>query len=548
MRVYIDSTNKAKYDELFALIGEATGNTVDNLPSYFEALEKVKDESQLNKFFRIPLDEPCFTINLSTRVITVPRDFTSYGLGVQGDAYAEVVFFESDRYFDQVDLASTECWIQWSTAKKKGNSKSVYVDVTEDKMLFGWAITEDMTESATTIDFAVRWFTRDADNNKVTYSLSTQKASCAIKSSLNLDVVAPDMQPDLDIENILRNRPKYSGIINSLDGAAATITTNLENGIYNLRAPETDDEQTAYDVAALELGDLADDNGDHDGIYPLTIVATAPSTTGEKTYTITYQWYNGSTKLNGEENASYTAYKAGNYYVKIGCAEVGGKAGTRYINSNTVEIPAAEEIEFENPSIQSYLWCFKDGDDSGVNPTIKYPIKGTPEGKITYALYKGENKIVQDAAEYTLTGDFEGDIYFSAQNRLNNTVSTEIKTTTAHVRRAPVAPPCPTISLENTTLIATIDTDKLDEISKTWAEKEFYYTWTIMESESQKVIQTSEAGHEIDINQLLTRGDHYYSVTCVCIHKVIHGVDTKQKTSPLAVKSLTVSDGKITVS
>ena len=192
MRVYLDPNNaelKAKYDELFAQIARETNKTVVDLPTYFDALENIKMGSQKYKYFRIPLDEPCFEINMSTRAISVPKDFATYGLGVKGDTRAEIVFFESDRFFDQVDLKSANCWIQWvnTSTQAKGNSQSVYMDATEEKLLFGWVITEEMTSGAGNIEFAVRWFTTD-ENGNISYSVSTQKATCSIKSSLDLDI------------------------------------------------------------------------------------------------------------------------------------------------------------------------------------------------------------------------------------------------------------------------------------------------------------------------------------------------------------------------
>ena len=54
--------------------------------------------------FQMPEDEPIYTIDLTTRKITVPKN-----LGVVEDHQAERIFFEIDRDCNGVDLAKTIC-------------------------------------------------------------------------------------------------------------------------------------------------------------------------------------------------------------------------------------------------------------------------------------------------------------------------------------------------------------------------------------------------------------------------------------------------------
>lgn len=547
MRVYLDPNNaelKAKYDELFAQIAADTNETVVDLPTYFNALENIKTGSQKYKYFRIPLDEPCFTINMSTRAISVPKDFATYGLGVKGDTRAEIVFFESDRFFDQVDLKSTNCWIQWvnTSTQAKGNSQSVYMDATEDKLLFGWVITEAMTSGAGNIEFAVRWFTTD-DSGNVSYSVSTQKATCSIKSSLDLDV--KDLQPELDIENILINRPKYSGVINSLDGSAAVITTNLTAGEYNLARPEEDTGElwTAYQAAATDLpADLVtvDTSGNkvHDGVYKFEVAAKAP-TEGSQ---LKYQWFDGSKQLNGETKADYIAHKAGNYYVKIGCTEKNGGAGTRYINSNTVTIPAAKDIKFgADYNFPTFAWYYSEAEKASKNITFNCAVvdKETgklPNGKVTYTFSKrdengeGGSIIIENGnmATYKFDEAFEGYLSCSAQNRANNTVSDKLTVDNeCYIRMYPIQLPQPTLALggDNTQLIATVESTEPKWAISMKHKSEFKYSWSVSKNNEQQMPGLlTETGNIADLTKLpkpsVAGTKIQYSISCNVKHVV----------------------------
>jgi hypothetical protein len=59
---------------------------------------------------RLPLDEPFFEINANTRAITVPSSLSQ--VGIVGDKYAEILFFRIDRYFDAIDLATRNIYIE----------------------------------------------------------------------------------------------------------------------------------------------------------------------------------------------------------------------------------------------------------------------------------------------------------------------------------------------------------------------------------------------------------------------------------------------------
>lgn len=161
-------------------------------------------------FLRLPLDEPFFEINANTRGITVPGELSQ--IAVKGDKLAEVVFFRIDRYYDAVDLNTRHIYIEWELPDgTKGISRDFLRDTQseKDKIIFGWAIGEELTKQVGTIKFAVRfveWFDNtvlDQENRRITldtatertqmlYSFSSLPATVSVVDSLNYSLFEDD--------------------------------------------------------------------------------------------------------------------------------------------------------------------------------------------------------------------------------------------------------------------------------------------------------------------------------------------------------------------
>jgi len=153
---------------------------------------------------RLPLDEPFMEINANTRAITVPAALRQ--IGVVGDKFAEIIFFEIDRYFDAVDLDTRQIYIEWEAPDgaggvRKGVSRDFLKDTQskskEGKIIFGWLIGDELTKNVGTIRFAVRfveWTDMSDSANKpesgtgLLYSFSSLPAQINVVESLNYDL------------------------------------------------------------------------------------------------------------------------------------------------------------------------------------------------------------------------------------------------------------------------------------------------------------------------------------------------------------------------
>lgn len=185
-------------------------------------------------FLRLPLDEPFFEINANTRGITVPGELSQ--IAVRGDKLAEIVFFRIDRYYDAVDLNTRHIYIEWELPDgTKGISRDFLRDAQseKDKLIFGWAIGEELTKQVGTIRFAVRfveWFDvaeggvnernesvdKAQSGTQMLYSFSSLPATVSVVESLNYSLFEDDEALRL-----------YNTLIT--DENIGTITLYLEN-------------------------------------------------------------------------------------------------------------------------------------------------------------------------------------------------------------------------------------------------------------------------------------------------------------------------------
>lgn len=218
----------------------------------------------------LPLDEPHFVINSNTRAITIPTDFKKNGIAVQGDDLAEVVYFEIDRYFDAVDFNNCEIYIQWELPKTKtqGVSPAYTKDISSQpgKLIFGWPISDAITQNSGTMKFSVQFYQLDDENSKkLKYSFNTLTAQVNVQTSIGIDITNLKEEQIDQIGNRLINRIHDGEVVGGVGAAAPIFSDNIE-GVYDLVDGEYQLTALAYttDTGGLsyiwEHADLEEDN------------------------------------------------------------------------------------------------------------------------------------------------------------------------------------------------------------------------------------------------------------------------------------------------
>lgn len=143
----------------------------------------------------LPSNQQLYSVDLNTRKINGPET-----LSVQSDHYADTVYFLVDRYYDSMDLAQTNCVVQYAVNGKSYVYAVPFCDTTtyEGKMIIPWTISASATEFSGTIKYFIRFYlidelsvynkeTGDYDPSlaEFSYSLSTLVSNSTILQTMS---------------------------------------------------------------------------------------------------------------------------------------------------------------------------------------------------------------------------------------------------------------------------------------------------------------------------------------------------------------------------
>ncbi len=281
--------NTTKYQALFEKVSEILNlkPAISTLDEYFQHLHEIslKDPSLII----LPLDEEKFFIDGNSRKITVPQAFTKNGVGVQGDHYAEYIYFEIDRYFENIDFGSPSItavveFIDASQQKHFTKAWIKYTDEKSSKVLIGWPITQDVTAKAGSIKFSVRLF--ELEGNSYKRSFGTLIGQLVVNPSLDFAISKAEIDNiqgklDADVEGEVLRR-----MINS--PAADYSKDKVVSPVFLFRYKEG---VGPNDLCNADAGDV------------LKVQAIAPGS-------VTYSWFKDKTPITAERvYKQLTAFK-----------------------------------------------------------------------------------------------------------------------------------------------------------------------------------------------------------------------------------------------
>lgn len=136
----------------------------------------------------LPAGEKLYSINLNTRIIEGPED-----LSVLENHEADLLYFTVDRFYDNVDLSTTTCIIQYETTNKNDGSifRGIYCipfyDIVtlaeEEKMILPWQVRNSVTQSASLIKYNFRFYI--IEDGIIKYNLNTLTATSKILNTLS---------------------------------------------------------------------------------------------------------------------------------------------------------------------------------------------------------------------------------------------------------------------------------------------------------------------------------------------------------------------------
>lgn len=161
---------------------------VTSLKEYYNLLYLIQDENPPELAVLLPGDEPILRIDLDTRKIEAPEY-----LSVATDHRAETVYFSVNRYFDNVDLSTMSCVIQFINAKGESGIYVVpFYDISrgDENMLIPWVIEGAVTAAAGSVAYSVQFFRVSDSAMKYSYNLNTLAATSKVLEGNKFDQTA----------------------------------------------------------------------------------------------------------------------------------------------------------------------------------------------------------------------------------------------------------------------------------------------------------------------------------------------------------------------
>lgn len=276
----ITPENTTKYQALFEKVNEILDlpkkdeqgtvitHAISTLDGYFQHLNEISQKDP--SLIILPLDEEKFFIDGNSRKIAVPQAFTKNGVGVQGDHYAEYIYFEIDRYFENIDFGSPSITavVEFIDANQQKHFTKAWIKYTDEKsskVTIGWPITQDVTSKAGSIKFSVRLF--ELEGNSYKRSFGTLIGQLVVNPSLDFSISKAEIDNiqgklDADVEGEVLRR-----MINS--PAADYSADKVVSPVFLFRYKEG---IGATDSCTADAGDV------------LNVQAIAPGS-------VTYSWY-----------------------------------------------------------------------------------------------------------------------------------------------------------------------------------------------------------------------------------------------------------------
>lgn len=185
----------------------------------------------------VPSNTQLYNVDLTTRTIDAPQN-----LSVKTEHYAETVYFLVDRFFDNMDLAQTNCVVQYVTKEGAFIYNVPFCDtttfgngVTDDKgniidpspkMIIPWSVSGFATKQAGQIKYAIRFYMIDESSVLDNYGAPTRPENAAFSYSLStkaaisniLDTISDSNDFVIDEHSYhIEDNAKYFELINTIN-------------------------------------------------------------------------------------------------------------------------------------------------------------------------------------------------------------------------------------------------------------------------------------------------------------------------------------------
>lgn len=163
--------------------------------NFYKFLIQIQNQNNVT-IREIPNNVDRIPVDLNTRKILIEQSAYKDFLSIEKDHRAEIVYFEVDRYYEDIDLSTYCCIVEYLNAAPAGEKKLRIYPITlmgvqkvldgntgqfVEKLLLAWNLGNEATEYAGTIEFSLIFYRMAYDFNesgyltncRMTYALHT---------------------------------------------------------------------------------------------------------------------------------------------------------------------------------------------------------------------------------------------------------------------------------------------------------------------------------------------------------------------------------------
>lgn len=515
----ITDKNRTAYNDLFKIANndlKLSGESmITSINDYFTKLDQLVKLTPFNpKYVILPLDEDFFEIDANKREIKIPDSFKN-GASVVGDQGAEVIFFIIDRYFDTMDLDNQNIYIEWDAPESSGFSLEFARDTQSQpgKIIFGWALSDDITAAAGEVKFAVRFFTTKENGdgeNEIQYSFSTLPSKIKINETLNFDLTdegITTLNPnDLILKRIIASTPD-GGVIEPIVPEALTVSWLKDKHNIEFESDEDgnkiniNDQVQAYstDGGIIEYK-LYRKNNDQTWEFLKAIPETHIQTTdtqreinnsyylldvNNKLIPYSGEIYSGGVDNDGnkiyELFAIYDIDETGEYSIRA-YSNVKGYLSEKYCDLGTYTIPSPSEIIFSDTNNYNIILDEETG-KANLNANIE---NVEFSNNITYQWLNAlTNTEISDATTNSIEVEGEGEYkikatnYFNFEEKIKESNIFRVTYPASEFANITVTPDVETRTL--TASYTLVDNNRSDNITYQWKELDGNEEWVNIE-------------------------------------------------------------------
>lgn len=169
---------------------------------YYNILNQFASTDYTPTWGHIPLDEDRIIVNMDTREMILPSTLSDF-IAMAKDHRSQTVYFEVDRYFEDVDLASLTCVVEYITPPSEDGTvdshlrlypitlKNTNFVIDKDgnkyeKLFLAWSLGAEATSQAGVLSFALHFFKVNKDTKSLAYSLRTKPCKGNIAKGLDV--------------------------------------------------------------------------------------------------------------------------------------------------------------------------------------------------------------------------------------------------------------------------------------------------------------------------------------------------------------------------